>query len=61
MRKNMAKLNSTFNCSNCGKIIWSKYHKLPNEKIVCTKCYNLYNNRDKIESYLNMKKVIENL
>ena len=57
----MGKLDSTFNCSNCGKTLWLKYHKYRNGKIVCLRCYCLLANTKGIESYLNMKKVMENL
>jgi len=57
----MGKLDSTFNCSNCGKTLWLKYHKYRNGKIVCLRCYYLLANTKGIESYLNMKKVMENL
>ena len=61
MGKNMGILDSTFNCQNCSKTLWLKYYKLPDGKIVCPKCYNFYKNTEKIDTYLNKKKVIENL
>ena len=57
----MGILDSTFNCQNCSKTLWLKYYKLPNGKIVCPKCYDIYKNTEEIETYVNRKKVIENL
>ena len=57
----MGILDSIFNCQNCSKKLWLKYYKLPDRKIVCPKCYFLLKNTEDIETYLNRKKVIENL
>jgi len=57
----MGILDTTFNCQNCSKTLWLKYNKLPDGRLVCPKCYYIYKNTEKIDTYLNRKKVIENL
>jgi formylmethanofuran dehydrogenase subunit E len=45
----MNKLESIFNCSNCGKTLWVKYYKLPNGRTVCPKCFDFFIRTGKIE------------
>jgi|GEM_PF-6239098 len=33
---------TSFNCQNCNKTVWFKYYKLPDKRIVCPKCYDIY-------------------
>jgi len=51
---------STFNCQNCSKTLWFKYHKLPSGKIICPKCYDIFKNTVEMDKQINRKKVIEN-
>jgi formylmethanofuran dehydrogenase subunit E len=40
-------LDSTFSCQNCSKTLGFKYYKLPDGKLVCQKCYDIYKTIDK--------------
>jgi len=51
---------STFNCQNCSKTLWLKYYKLPDGRIVCPKCYDIFKNTVEMDKQINRKKVIEN-